>query len=156
MTQKGLEKRDWTGRPLERSEIRRTARKASERAQNGLGGAAGQPRSVWKRAGARKRAGPRKRLEELKSSLKGGERLGRARATWKGPAGRPGRAGLGQVGSGSARLGPVVYSGADVLPVVYQWFTSGLLQWFTRVLIVFGGTLEIFLKEQFDIQIWCS
>ena len=72
------------------------------------------------------------------------------RATWEGPAGRPsrpGRAGLGQVRSGLARLGPVVYSGAGVLPVVYQWFTSGLLQWFTRVLIVFGGTLELFLER---------
>ena len=46
MTQKGLEGRDGTGRPWERSETRRTARKAWERARNGLGGAGGQPRSV--------------------------------------------------------------------------------------------------------------
>ena len=89
---------------------------------------------------------PQKRPEGIRSARKHVE------APFEAPNGArevlvlqsPGRAGLGQVGSELARLGPVVYSGADVLPVVYQWFTSGLLQWFTRVLIVFGGALLIF------------
>ena len=46
-----------------------------------------------------------------------------------------------------AGLGPVVYSGVDDLPVVFQWFTSGLLQWFTRVSMVFGERGLRFLKK---------
>ena len=93
--------------------------------------------------------------------------MGSLRGRWPEPTGLPGLAGagwaqpgppgavcyylgpsravqgrLGPLGPAStglqAGLGPVVYSCADDLPVVYQWFTSGLLQWFTRVSMVFG------------------
>ena len=70
--------------------------------------------------------------------------------------GRPGR--LGPLGPASialqSGLGPVVYSCADDLPVVYQWFTSGLLQWFTRVSMVFGERGLLFLTNFICLEIW--
>ena len=160
-------------------------------------GAAGQPRSVWKRAGAQKRAGTRKRLEEPKSSLKGGEGLGRARrgpeergrawtvlegprSAWTGaegselagrkrqPAtresGRPGRARPGgQVGLVWARSGrdrPGLGQWFTLVLMFYQWFTSGLPVVYSSGLLAcsscLAGRSNYFLKEQFDLQIWCS
>ena len=52
--------------------------------------------------------------------------------------------GPARLGRGWARPGPVVYSSADDLPVVFQWFSSGFLQWFTRVLMLFGGRTCLF------------
>ena len=45
-----------------------------------------------------------------------------------------------------AGLGPVVYSSADDLPVEIQWFSSGFLQWFIRVSMVFWRTPVYFFK----------
>ena len=66
---------------------------------------------------------------------------------------RPGQAGTGRTGPGQAGpslvgLGPVVYSSADDLPVVFQWFSSGFLQWFIRVPTVFGERALVFFKRQ--------
>ena len=140
MTQKRLEGRDWTGRPLERSEIRRTVRKASKIAQNGLREAAQKRPEA--RGGPEAFGKAEKRLEVP------------LRATWKGP---PGQVGL--VWARSGRDWPGLGQWFILALMFYQWFTSGLPVVYSSGLLACSSCLAgrslFFEKEQFDVQIWC-
>ena len=62
------------------------------------------------------------------------------------PRPRPGPL-LARTGLAGSGVAPVVYSSADGFLVEIQWFSSGFLQWFTRLFMVFGGRALHFLKE---------